>query len=156
LYNRRYFFDTAVKEFNNAKQHESDLVVISIDIDFFKQINDKYGHPIGDKVLIELSKNILPSLRTEDTLARIGGEEFSIIVPNMTLEKAKAVAQRICHTENKFMVNELKNDEIDVKVSIGLVTMRATDIDFDSLFVRADNALYQAKKSGRNKVFYDL
>lgn len=156
LYNRRYFFRHAEKEFSRAKRHGLAMTVISIDIDYFKKINDKYGHPVGDKVLIEMSHNILKSLRQEDILARIGGEEFSIILPNTSLDKAKPVAQRICQTKNKFVINEDSHEEINVQVSVGLVTMRASDINFDDLFVRADNALYQAKGMGRNRVYFDL
>lgn len=156
MYNRRYFFKQAAKEFSRSKHHELDMTVISIDIDYFKQINDKYGHPIGDKVLIKMSNNILNNLCEEYILARIGGEEFSIILPNTTLEKAKPVAQRICQTKNTFVVNEQSNEAIDIQVSVGLVSMKASDINFDDLFVRADNALYQAKETGRNKVYFNL
>lgn len=156
LYNRRYFFKHAEKEFSRAKRHGLDMTLISIDIDYFKKINDSYGHPIGDKVLIELSNSIINSLRQEDILARIGGEEFSIILPETSLEQAKPVAQRICHTKINFVVNEQSNEAINIQVSVGLVSMKASDINFDDLFVRADNALYQAKETGRNRVYYDL
>lgn len=156
LYNRRYFFKHAAKEFSRAKRHDLDMTVISIDIDYFKEINDKYGHPIGDNVLIEMSKNILQSLRQEDLLARIGGEEFSIILPNTTSEKAQQVAQRICQTKNKFVVNEQSNEVIDVHVSVGLVSMKPSDLNFNDLFVRADKALYHAKETGRNRVYFGL
>lgn len=156
LYNRRYFFKHAAKEFSRAKRHDLDLTVISIDIDYFKEINDKYGHPIGDNVLIEMSKNILQNLRQEDLLARIGGEEFSIILPNTTSEKAQQVAQRICQTKNKFVVNEQTNEVIDVHVSVGLVSMKPADLNFNDLFVRADKALYHAKETGRNRVYFGL
>jgi diguanylate cyclase (GGDEF)-like protein/PAS domain S-box-containing protein len=155
LYNRRYFFEHAVIEFNRAKRHKINLAVISIDIDYFKEINDKYGHPIGDKVLIELSNNILPGLRQEDILARIGGEEFSIILPNTSLVQAKVVAQRICHADNDYLVNELNINKIKLQVSVGVVSMKDTDKDFDDLFIRADKALYKAKNSGRNQVYID-
>ena len=155
LYNRRYFFEQAVKEFSRAKRHQLHLSIISIDIDYFKKINDKYGHPVGDKALIKISKNIIPHLRQEDILARIGGEEFSIMLPNTTLAAAEVVAQRICHTHNDFLVNELNNEKINIEVSVGLVSMKATDINFDDFFVRADKALYQAKNLGRNQVFVD-
>lgn len=105
-------FMAVIKEFNRAKRHELDMAVISIDIDYFKKINDKYGHPTGDKVLIKMSKNINNSLCQEDILARMGGEEFSIILPNTTLEKAEQVARRICHTKHTFVVNELNNETI--------------------------------------------
>jgi len=156
LYNRRYFFKHAAKEFSRAKRNGLGLSVISIDIDYFKKINDKYGHPIGDKVLIKMSNNFFPNLRQEDILARVGGEEFAIILPDTLLEKAKAVAQRICHTKNTFVVDKENNETIEIQVSIGLVSMKASDLNFDDLFVRADNALYQAKKSGRNRVYFDL
>jgi diguanylate cyclase (GGDEF)-like protein/PAS domain S-box-containing protein len=156
LHNRRYFFKHAAIEFSRAKRYGLDMSVISIDIDYFKEINDKYGHPVGDKVLIEISENILKNLRQEDILARVGGEEFSIMLPNTTLEKAKPVAERICQTQNKFVVNAQNNEAIEIQVSIGLVSMKATDINFDDLFFRADNSLYQAKETGRNRVFFDL
>jgi len=156
LYNRRYFFKHAAKEFSRAKRNGLDLSVISIDIDYFKKINDKYGHPVGDKVLIEMSNNIFPNLRQEDILARVGGEEFAIILPDTTLEKAKAVAQRICHTKNTFVVNEQNNNTIEIQVSVGLVSMKVADLNFDDLFVRADHALYKAKELGRNRVYFDL
>ncbi|NQY89140.1 MAG: sensor domain-containing diguanylate cyclase [Colwellia sp.] len=156
LYNRRYFFKHAAKEFSRAKRNGLGLSVISIDIDYFKKINDKYGHPIGDKVLIKMSNDFFPNLRQEDILARVGGEEFAIILPDTLLEKAKAVAQRICHTKNTFVVDKENNETIEIQVSIGLVSMKASDLNFDDLFVRADNALYQAKKSGRNRVYFDL
>lgn len=156
LYNRRYFFKHAAKEFSRAKRNKLAMSAISIDIDYFKKINDKYGHPIGDKVLVEVSNNIFPNLRQEDILARVGGEEFAIILPDTTLEKAKAVAQRICHTKNIFVVDAENNETIEIQVSVGLVSMNASDRNVDDLFVRADNALYKAKELGRNRVYFDL
>jgi len=155
LYNRRYFFKQAAKEFSRAKRHGSEVTVITIDVDYFKQINDKFGHPFGDKVLIKMSKNILKNLRQEDILARIGGEEFSIILPNTSLEEARPVAQRICQTKNEFALDEQFNGTVDIKVSIGLVSMKSSDAKFEDLFVRADNALYQAKEAGRNRVYVE-
>ncbi len=156
LYNRRYFFKYAAKEFSRAKRNKLDMSAISIDIDYFKKINDKYGHPVGDKVLIEMSNNIFPNLRQEDILARVGGEEFAIILPDTTLEEAKAVAQRICHTKSVFVVDTEKNETIEIQVSVGLVSMKVSDRNFDDLFARADHALYKAKELGRNRVYFDL
>ena len=155
IYNCRYFFEHAVIEFSRAKRHKINVAVISIDIDYFKEINDKYGHSIGYKVLIEVSNNILPSLRQEDTLARIGGEEFSIILPNTKLEQAKVVAQRICHADNDYLVNELNINKIKLQVSVGVMSMKDAYKDFDDLFIRADKALYKAKNLGRNQVYVD-
>jgi diguanylate cyclase (GGDEF)-like protein len=103
-----------------------------------------------------MSNNIFPNLRQEDILARVGGEEFAIILPDTALEKAKALAQRICHTKNTFVVDKENNETIEIQVSVGLVSMKASDLNFDDLFARADNALYQAKGLGRNRVYFDL
>lgn len=153
LYNRRYFFEHATKEFSRSTRHGLDMSIMSIDIDYFKSINDTYGHPVGDKVLIELAKNLLSSLRQEDILARIGGEEFSIILPNTNLEQAKHIAYRTCQLKNTFNINEYES--IDIQMSIGLVVKKVSDRNFDDLFIRADNALYNAKSSGRNKVYFE-
>ena len=95
LYNRRYFTDHSEREFYRAKRHLRIVSLISIDIDHFKNINDCYGHPAGDKVLMSVAKCLLPCIRQEDILARIGGEEFSILLPETTLQSAKVVAERI-------------------------------------------------------------
>tara|TARA_R110001592_G_scaffold186150_13_gene430461 strand:+ start:1946 stop:3253 length:1308 start_codon:yes stop_codon:yes gene_type:complete len=153
LYNRRYFIDHAEREFHRAKRHLRILSLIAIDIDHFKDINDSYGHPIGDKVLMSVAQCLLPCLRQEDILARIGGEEFSILLPETTLQSAKVVAERIRLNQSNLIIKGEWQGEIKVTVSIGVTCIRFADDNFDDFFTRADRALYQAKDSGRDQVF---
>ena len=153
LYNRRYFTEHAEREFYRAKRHLRIVSLISIDIDHFKNINDVYGHPAGDKVLISVAKCLLPCIRQEDILARIGGEEFSILLPETTLQSSKLVAERIrLNQSNLSIVGEWKGT-IALTVSIGVTCIKFEDDTFDEFFRRADKALYQAKALGRNQVF---
>ncbi len=153
LYNRRYFTEHAEREFYRAKRHLRIVSLISIDIDHFKDINDSYGHPAGDKVLMSVAKCLLPCIRQEDILARIGGEEFSILLPETTLQSAKVVAERIrLNQSNLFIEGEWKG-KITLTVSIGVTCIKFEDDTFDDFFIRADKALYQAKALGRNQVY---
>jgi len=154
LFNRRYFLDHAEREFNRAKRHSSDLALMSIDIDYFKKINDEFGHPAGDKVLIEVSNSLKSYIRTEDILARIGGEEFSILLPETSLKAAREVAERIRHGQSKMILTGEWRGEINVTLSIGIATFEVNDNKFEQLFSRADKALYLAKNAGRNNVHY--
>ncbi len=154
LFNRRYFTEQADKEFIRAQRYKLSMALISIDIDHFKSINDKYGHPAGDKVLVAVSKQLQTSLRQTDILARIGGEEFSILLPETSAVSAMALAERIRIKQAELRIIGEWQGEITLSVSIGVSSFHATDEAFDSLFSRADKALYQAKNSGRNKVSY--
>ncbi|MGJ8691673.1 MAG: sensor domain-containing diguanylate cyclase [Thalassotalea sp.] len=154
LYNRRYFLENAAKEFHRAKRYSGFFSIINIDVDNFKLINDTYGHPVGDQVLITITQNILPMIRAEDTLARIGGEEFAILLPNTGPEKAQQVAKRICQFQAKTPIPGDWGDEINATISVGVTCMRASDNSFQELFTRSDKALYQAKDSGKNKVTF--
>jgi len=125
-----------------------------IDIDYFKNINDTYGHIVGDKVLIEVGKRIKQGIRDYDILARYGGEEFIILLPETDLENAIAVAERI---RKNIASSEIEiNDEvkIPVTVSIGVASANGNDIILDELIKKADRALYITKNSGRIKVSY--
>ncbi|GHF99024.1 sensor domain-containing diguanylate cyclase [Thalassotalea marina] len=153
LYNRRYFVEHAEREFKRAQRNGQPLAVISLDIDHFKNINDKYGHPVGDQVLIEVSKNLLPNLRSEDVLARIGGEEFAIVLPETDLDKATVIAERIRRQQEEICLTGNWSGEIKVFVSVGVAVKESSDSDFDSLFSRSDQALYNAKNNGRNQVY---
>lgn len=153
LYNRRYFVEHAEREFRRAQRNGQPLAVISLDIDHFKKINDQYGHPVGDEVLIAVSKNLLPSLRSEDVLARIGGEEFAIVLPETDLEQAAVIAERIRQQQEELCLIGSWPGEIIVHVSVGVALKRTTDSNFDALFSRSDQALYNAKNNGRNQVY---
>jgi diguanylate cyclase (GGDEF)-like protein/PAS domain S-box-containing protein len=152
LYNRRYFTEHAEREFYRAKRHLRIVSLISIDIDHFKNINDSYGHPAGDKVLISVAKCLIPCIRQEDILARIGGEEFSILLPETTLKSAKVVAERIRLNQSNLSIEGEWKGEIKLTVSIGVTCIKFEDDTFDDFFTRADKALYQAKALGRNQV----
>jgi diguanylate cyclase (GGDEF)-like protein/PAS domain S-box-containing protein len=153
LYNRRYFTEHSEREFYRAKRHLRIVSLISIDIDHFKNINDCYGHPAGDKVLMSVAKCLLPCIRQEDILARIGGEEFSILLPETTLQSAKVVAERIRLNQSNLSIKGQWKGEITLTVSIGVTCIKFEDDTFDDFFRRGDKALYQAKALGRNQVY---
>ena len=154
LYNRRFFTEQAEKEYQRAKRYSLSMTLISIDIDYFKSINDKFGHPAGDQVLIKIANQLKASLRQTDILARIGGEEFSILLPETSAISAMAFAERIKEEQSRLLITGDWQGEINLSVSIGVSSLIASDKAFDVLFSRADKALYQAKNTGRNTVCY--
>lgn len=154
LYNRRYFIEQAEKEFNRATRHNETISLIIIDVDHFKHINDEFGHLTGDEVLKSLANNLKSMVRVEDTPARIGGEEFAILLPQTSSEHALNMAERIRQYHSDFPCIGIDSATHSITLSIGVSTLLAHDINFDSLFSRADKALYQAKESGRDKVLY--
>lgn len=152
IHNRRYFFDNAVKEYKRALRHELPLSLILIDIDYFKLVNDKYGHPAGDKVIIDVVEQILPSIRTHDVFARVGGEEFAILLPNTSNAKAFDVAQRLCKGQAQRSLMNILNEDLKVTLSFGVASVCLKQNSFDDLYSCADEALYKAKIYGRNQV----
>jgi diguanylate cyclase (GGDEF)-like protein len=152
LYNRRYFFALAELEFKRAVQDRRPLSVILMDVDYFKQINDSYGHPTGDRVLEKLSLRARDALRKGDALARYGGEEFAVLLPETDLAAAVQVAERL-----RLSIAQIEDipgaGQVEVTASLGVATLDATPgLDFDQLLDRADRALYTAKHSSRNRV----
>lgn len=121
-----------------------------LDIDYFKKINDTYGHQAGDFVLINLVKEITSVMRESDTFARIGGEEFTVLLDNTSLDGAKIIAEKIrVMIENKhFIYNKAT---IDVTISIGISELNAQNASIDDLYKQADKQLYIAKQNGRNR-----
>lgn len=149
-YNRRYFMHRLENEYELARRRRYDLSLISLDIDHFKSINDRFGHIEGDRALMHLTTTIRPQLRDTDILARIGGEEFAILCLSTDLNEAWAVAERIRRSiEN----TELKTDTgvIHMRISLGLATLNPQDKGLHALLSRADKALYHAKDTGRNR-----
>lgn len=136
--------------FNLSNRYNSPLSVLFIDIDFFKTINDKYGHFVGDQVLTFLGATLKKIIRKSDTVYRFGGEEFVIILENTNqngaINLAKKIKNYIKKNENLFLVN---NTKINLTLSIGIATKQLNDTE-DSLIKRADEALYTAKNKGRN------
>ncbi|MCG8684636.1 MAG: GGDEF domain-containing protein, partial [Desulfobacterales bacterium] len=151
----RFFTETTQKEIERSKRYNASLSLLLLDIDFFKKINDTYGHAAGDQVLKQFVASIEPALRNSDIFCRIGGEEFSILLVETDLKLAKNIAERI-----RALVEDLEvcfdTKIIRFTVSVGLSQLLIDDDNFDKLMKRTDDALYQAKKAGRNQVAVQL
>jgi diguanylate cyclase (GGDEF)-like protein len=149
--NRRYFLLRFFQEFVRARRYCNSLSLIMIDIDHFKLINDKYGHAAGDEVLKALCSTCGHILREVDLLGRLGGEEFTVLLPNTALEGAHATADRLRElvAAQVVLVNA---HEIRCTISAGTSTMDSADPTIDAMLKRADNAMYRAKERGRNRV----
>ncbi|RUQ40250.1 MAG: GGDEF domain-containing protein [Candidatus Competibacteraceae bacterium] len=149
LRNRRYFMYRAAEEFERARRYRLPLALLMLDADHFKAINDRYGHPIGDQVLQALARRGQELLRDVDLFARIGGEEFAILLPQTDLAAARVVAERL---RQRMASTPIVTDQgpLILTISLGLTGFDATVIDFDALLRRADAALYRAKQNGRN------
>lgn len=146
LYNRRVYdkvLDLCLSKFADTAES---FALIVMDIDFFKAINDKHGHEVGDSVLQAVALQLKLNLRKGDTLARIGGEEFAILLPAATLAEARAVAER-----DRKSIEALATIPFKVTASFGVAQVQQGDTE-SSLYRRADSALYQAKSKGRNCV----
>ncbi|MFY9075213.1 GGDEF domain-containing protein [Malaciobacter mytili] len=148
--NRRHFFMHAQNIFNEAKKNQKNLCVIMIDIDKFKQINDNYGHDMGDRVLISFSDCIKQHLNSEDIFGRLGGEEFAIVLNNYKLEDAIKKAEELRNEIEKIQIY-IKDDIINITASFGITDIKNMR-NIDEMLQKADTHLYSAKNSGRNRV----
>lgn len=150
LYNRRHFELVAAQELSRSQRTGNPLALLIFDIDFFKQINDRHGHEAGDQVLIAVGQLLKASARDIDALARWGGEEFVLLMPNADLTEAMAVAQRLRQKVESTPVASPAG-EIHCTVSGGLAVVQA-DEPLSQAFARADRALYRSKREGRNLI----
>ena len=150
--NRRHFMERAGEEIKRAKRLSGSLVFLMMDIDFFKKINDKYGHPSGDKVIKALASTSKRQIREIDLLGRLGGEEFAVLLVDTDLKNGRLVAERIRTAIEQERVEDAGAD-IRFTVSIGVAVLQ-DDCDIDTVLLRADEGLYRAKKKGRNRVCY--
>ncbi|NWG34770.1 MAG: GGDEF domain-containing protein [Chloroflexi bacterium] len=148
---RRQFMNIAESEFRRFTRYRRPLSLLILDADGFKQINDTYGHHVGDVVLRSLSLVAMEQKRAQDTFGRLGGEEFGLLMPETTLENAALVAERIRHTWEVSPVN-LDGRLIHSTISIGVAEAALTDQSLEDLLRRADRMLYKAKEAGRNRV----
>ena len=153
-FNRRYFLNTADVELARTKRHGLDLVVAMLDIDRFKSINDRFGHDAGDQVLAEIVETCQQALRREDTLGRLGGEEFGILFPATDHDAAMVVLQRIARRLAR-QVSVISGENIVLTMSVGLTDVTSEDQTIDDALRRADKALYRAKKLGRNRIIFE-
>ncbi|OIO71397.1 MAG: hypothetical protein AUJ57_07150 [Zetaproteobacteria bacterium CG1_02_53_45] len=152
LNNRRYFFELAEHELARAKRHHAPFAVLMLDLDYFKRVNDTYGHLVGDKVLQKLATACVQTLREIDIIGRIGGEEFAILLPETKGKQALDVAERLRLTIAGEAIANKQGDAIHFTVSIGVTILIATDAIVEDILNRADTALYAAKNSGRNRI----
>lgn len=152
--NRRGFADVYARERALMRREPTEMTVMSIDLDFFKAINDRYGHATGDRVLIDVAGVIGKALRVTDHVARFGGEEFIVLLPDTGLERARSVAERI-----QTVLRAPRLDAASVAgvlppytVSIGIACQLDAEEDLDCILMRADKALYSAKERGRDRI----
>jgi diguanylate cyclase (GGDEF)-like protein len=146
----RYRFDERIQEeFGRAKASRSPLSLLMLDIDLFKQVNDRWGHLGGDKVLHEVSQAILSQTRETDFCARYGGEEIAVLMPLTATDNALAIAERI---RRKVESEPIGPDGIRVTISGGIAAVTDDMAEPDDLVAAADQALYAAKNQGRNRV----
>ncbi len=146
LHNHIFFKEVFGFELEEAKRGKYLSLVIA-DVDFFKKLNDTYGHLTADKILKRIAEVLEKSLRKYDIVARFGGEEFFIMLPNTNIEKAKKVSERM----RKNILNDKILSKYKVTISLGVSEYKEKD-SFSRISIRADKALYKAKKSGRNRV----
>lgn len=151
LNNRRQFMQIAEQSIRKWQPHSVASLLI-FDIDFFKKINDSYGHDIGDEVLRILAEIARKEMRYSDVLARFGGEEFIVLLPNTSLEDASIIAKRLCKKIEKHQICIENKLFINFSVSIGVAQLQPQQKDLNLLIKQADIALYEAKKNGRNQV----
>lgn len=152
LFNRRFFDETYHKEFKRAERASEPLSLLMVDIDHFKKINDAHGHPMGDVVLMEISRRLSAHLRETDILCRYGGEEFAAILPNCKMQEASEVAERVRCAVQESAVQLMPGKEVPVTISIGIAAFPETTQSEKLLLESSDKALYEAKKTGRNRL----
>lgn len=151
LYNRRYATEELSRCLQRFLRYKTPVTVMMLDIDFFKTINDTYGHAAGDRVLVELSKFLQDTIRKSDTIARLGGEEFILIMPDVALKDVEPFCQRLIDNIEEFQI-PIKDGNISVTMSGGVTEFTESDTDIESILKRADLALYRSKDEGRNKI----
>ncbi len=152
LYNRRYFTPEATAELARAARAKTPTSMLIADIDWFKKINDSYGHPLGDAVLQQVAQRLVAGVRATDVVARLGGEEFVVLMPNTARAGAMALAEKLRASVDQQMLH-LHHHAIPVSLSVGVSEFPAGDTGaFEELYGAADKALYVAKRNGRNRV----
>jgi two-component system cell cycle response regulator len=157
LHNRRYGLAQLAAISEQALNAGSSFAVLVVDIDRFKTVNDRWGHPAGDAVLVEMANRLRANMRACDLLARVGGEEFLIALPETTLAEARNIAERLCLAIEKAPFTLSGDMAVPVTISIGLAISESGEtpqhIDTVSeIFERADRALMHSKTAGRNMV----
>jgi diguanylate cyclase (GGDEF)-like protein/PAS domain S-box-containing protein len=151
LANRRHFLELADRELARVRRYGSPLSLAMLDLDHFKDINDTYGHKVGDTVLEQFARICRQALRESDIMGRTGGEEFAILFPETTLPEALDVAERLRETVAATHIPLEHGLPIQATVSVGVASFANADVNIDVFMNRADAALYEAKRGGRNR-----
>jgi diguanylate cyclase (GGDEF)-like protein len=151
LHNRRHFFQLGSAALASARVHGHPVAAIMLDIDHFKQVNDTHGHGAGDDVIREVAARLKKVVRDSDLLGRYGGEEFALLLPGAPAEPATNLAERLRQAVAATAV-PTRVGPIPITISVGTTQLHRADKSVDDLLNRADNALYQAKQNGRNRV----
>ncbi len=151
LFNRRHFLEVAQNELIRQQRNQFKSAMLMMDIDSFKNINDTYGHIVGDQVIVSVAKTLKKNMRKYDLVGRFGGEEYAMMLVNCDIKLASEIAQRICDeiADHKIIYQSIL---FNISISIGLSQLSAEDTDVMQTLVRADKALYQAKQNGKNQV----
>ncbi|HLV23013.1 MAG TPA: GGDEF domain-containing protein [Polyangiaceae bacterium] len=151
IHNKRYLYEALERELIRARRHDRDMSLLMFDIDYFKRINDQFGHLAGDFVLRELARIVQERIRRDEVFARYGGEEFVILLPETSLDGAQALAEnlRARVAEHPFT---FQGERIPVTISVGGALLLGEDKTATDLIQRADAKLYEAKRGGRNRV----
>ena len=153
LYNRRYFSKISEQLLSLAKRNKTDVSVLMLDIDKFKNVNDTYGHKVGDDILIKLSSILLECSRKSDLLCRFGGEEFVILLPETNIDGAMIIAEKIREVVEELDIHIEDDKVVNFTVSIGVSQINIEeDSCIEASINRADKALYEAKANGRNRI----
>ncbi|AGF79577.1 diguanylate cyclase (GGDEF) domain-containing protein [Desulfocapsa sulfexigens DSM 10523] len=153
LFNSRYLWTRMDEQWATGKREKSDSSLILFDLDFFKRVNDRYGHPVGDELLKHVGKILQHAARRSDVAARIGGEEFVFFLPNTSSTAAAAIAERIRDTISRTTLITDKNHQVTITISAGVASIDDYNANIPrTLYAKADKALYLAKQQGRNRV----
>ena len=157
LPNRRMFLRNLEVEIQRGERYNADLSVASIDLDRFKNVNDSYGHAVGDEVLKRLGAHLLSSKRPYDTAARMGGEEFALLLPGASSIRASAIVQRILNEFREIPFYAPNGEEFYVTFSAGITSIKdGISHDVERILEAADKAMYKAKNTGRNRIVSSL
>ena len=150
LYHHKYFMERLQEEMERFKRYRHDMSLLMIDIDHFKKINDTFGHPVGDRVLREVSTLLKQISRKVDIVARYGGEEFVILLPDTKKKGALIMAERLRKSVEEMPLGD--NLKVTVSIGISCCDEREKELSQGEFIEHADNALYRAKENGRNRV----
>jgi diguanylate cyclase (GGDEF)-like protein len=151
-YNRRFLDDKLDDFFTTAKNNQQPFSLVMIDLDYFRQINEAYGHEIGDKTILEVVNVFKEYLREKDVIARYGGDEFTVLMPETPLKQAEEVAKTICKKVSNLTLLEGLNGPIKtITLSQGIAAFPESSEELKELKEKADKALYKAKEDGRNR-----